>query len=87
VNSGMKSFNFTVNRVGGLSGTTAVNWAVTGSGTYAADNVDFNGSTLPSSTVNFAVGETSKTITVNVQGDTTPEPDETFTVTLFYLSD
>ena len=63
-----------------------MNWAVTGSGTNAANATDFGG-TLPSGTVNFAVGETSKTITVNVQGDTTREPDETFTVTLFYLSD
>jgi len=85
-NSGTKPFTFTITRAG-TAGTTAVNWAVTGSGTNAADNADFSGSTLPSGTVNFAVGETSKTITVNVQGDTIPELDETFTVTLFYLSD
>jgi len=32
--------------------------------------------------VSFAAGETSKTITVNVAGDTAVEPDESFTVTL-----
>src|SRR6185295_6954776 len=34
------------------------------------------------STVTFAPGETSQTVTVLVNGDITPEPDETFTVTL-----
>jgi len=37
---------------------------------------------LPSGALNFAAGETSKTITVNVAGDTTVEPDEGFTLTL-----
>ncbi|WP_375781797.1 Calx-beta domain-containing protein, partial [Microcystis aeruginosa] len=43
---------------------------------------DFVGGVLPSGVVSFAAGETSKVITVNVQGDTTVEPDENFTVTL-----
>ncbi|NBO32660.1 MAG: calx-beta domain protein, partial [Cyanobacteria bacterium WB6_1B_304] len=80
-NSGTKPFTFTITRAGGLNGTTAVNWAVTGSGTNAANASDFGG-TLPSGTVTFASGETSKTITVTVQGDTISELDETFTVTL-----
>ena len=29
-------------------------------------------------TVSFANGQTSKTVTVQVRGDTAPEPDETF---------
>ena len=33
-------------------------------------------------TVSFAAGETAKTITVSVSGDTTAEPDEGFSVTL-----
>ena len=37
---------------------------------------------LPSGTVSFAAGETSKVITVDVQGDTTVELNENFTVTL-----
>ena len=57
-------------------------WAVTGSGTNAASASDFTGGILPSGTVSFAAGETSKTVTVNVAGDTTVEPDEGFTVTL-----
>ena len=34
---------------------------------------------LPSGTLSFAAGETSKTITVNVAGDTTVEANEGFT--------
>jgi hypothetical protein len=37
---------------------------------------------LPSGTVSFVAGETSKLITVTVQGDTTVESNETFTVSL-----
>lgn len=36
----------------------------------------------PSGTLDFAPGETSKTITVTIAGDRTVEPDETLTVTL-----
>ncbi|MBA4447103.1 hypothetical protein FHL01_18710, partial [Cylindrospermopsis raciborskii CS-506_C] len=46
-----------------------------------ADATDFGG-TMATGTVNFAANETSKTITVNVSGDTNVEPDEEFTVTL-----
>jgi Ca2+-binding RTX toxin-like protein len=81
-NSGTKAFTFTVTRSGFITGTNEVNWAVTGSGTNPADASDFSGNVLPSGIVSFAAGETSKVITVNVQGDSTVEPDENFTVTL-----
>ncbi|OPH11435.1 DUF4114 domain-containing protein [Cylindrospermopsis raciborskii] len=80
-NSGTKPFTFTVTRTGDTSGTSSANWAVTGSGINPANAADFGG-ILPSGTVNFAVGETSQTITINVSGDTTIENDEGFTVTL-----
>ncbi len=81
-NSGSKAFTFTVTRAVNTTGSNNVNWAVTGSGTNPANATDFVGGVLPSGTVSFAAGETSKVITVNVQGDTTVEPDENFTVTL-----
>jgi hypothetical protein len=81
-NSGTKAFTFTVTRAGNTSGANAVNWAVTGNGTNAANATDFANNTLPSGTVSFAPGETSKVITVEVQGDTTVEQNETFAVTL-----
>ncbi len=81
-NSGSTPFTFTVTRSGDTSGTSSVNYAVTGSGVSAADGSDFTGGVLPSGSVNFAANQTSKDITINVAGDTTVEPDEGFTVTL-----
>jgi hypothetical protein len=75
-------FTFTVTRSGLTTGTTTVKWAVTGSGANPANGADFVGGTLPSGTLTFNVGETSKTLTVLVAGDTMVEPDEGFTVTL-----
>ncbi|BAQ63402.1 S-layer family protein [Geminocystis sp. NIES-3709] len=81
-NSGTTSFTFTVTRSGITTNTDSVNWAITGSGANPSNGGDFVGGILPSGTVSFAPGETSKVITVNVQGDTAIEPNETFTVTL-----
>ncbi len=75
------AFTFTVTRSGDTSGSTDVDYAVSGSGTDAADAADFGG-TDPSGTVSFTDGETSKTVTVDVSGDSDVAPDEGFTVTL-----
>ncbi len=77
-NSGTTAFTFTVSRTGDTSGATAVNYAVSGS---AVDGVDFGGA-LPTGTVNFATGDSSKTISILVSGDTTVEPNESFAVTI-----
>lgn len=77
--SGSVALTFTVTRSANLTGTTAVNWAVSANG---ADAADFVGGVLPSGSVTFAAGETAKLVTVNVAGDTTVELDEGFTVTL-----
>ena len=55
---------------------------MTGSGANPATAADFTGGVFPTGTVSFAAGETSKTITVNVAGDTAVEPTEGFTLTL-----
>jgi Ca2+-binding RTX toxin-like protein len=80
-NTGTTAFTFTVTRTGNTTGTSSVNYAVTGSAVNGANAADFGGA-LPSGTVNFAANETSKVVTINVTGDTTVEPDEGFTVTL-----
>ena len=85
-NTGTTPFTFTVTRSGDTTAAASVGWAVTGGepsgNTFgAADVADFGG-TLPSGTVNFAAGETSKVITLNVTGDTGFEFEEGFTVTL-----
>ena len=77
-NSGTTPFTFTVTRSGSTAGTSSASYAVSGGTANAADF----GGTLPSGTVSFAVGETSKTVTLNVSGDTTVEPDESFNVVL-----
>jgi Ca2+-binding RTX toxin-like protein len=78
-NSGSTAFTFTVTRSGVTTTTASANWAVTSS---SANGADFVGGVLPSGTVSFASGETSKTITIAVAGDAGIELDESFTVTL-----
>ena len=51
-----------------------------GTGGTAESGTDYTA--LASGTLTFAAGETSKTVTVSVTGDTTDEPDETVVVTL-----
>ncbi|MEY4906724.1 MAG: hypothetical protein RL260_442 [Pseudomonadota bacterium] len=79
-NAGSTPFTFTVTRSAG-TGTSSVNWMLAGGGTNATD---FAAGTPfgVNSTLTFAAGETSKTITLNVAGDTTQESDETFSVQL-----
>jgi hypothetical protein len=76
------NFVFTVTRAGDLTGTSAVNFAVNGTGANPANAADFVGGVLPTGTVSFAAGQSTATITVPVNGDNTVEPDETFTVNL-----
>lgn len=81
-NSGATAFawTLTLNRDGSTA-SYPYSWAVTGTGTNPANAADFGG-TLPSGSGTFAPGETSKTITVLVAGDTSVEPAETFTLTV-----
>src|SRR5262249_25959073 len=67
---------------GDASAAASVAWSVAGSGAHPADAADFQGGALPSGTLSFAAGETSKVITVNVAGDAAVESDESFTLTL-----
>jgi hypothetical protein len=85
--AGATPFTFTVTRSGLVTGATSVDYLVTGTGTNPATASDFAGNTMPSGVVDFAAGETSKTITINVIGDTVDEDDETFVVTLSNATD
>jgi Ca2+-binding RTX toxin-like protein len=78
--SGSTPVTFTVTRSGDTSIAASANWAV--ASFSGAAGSDFVGGVLPSGTVSFAAGETSKTITINVAGDTTLELTESFTVQL-----
>ena len=82
---GTQGFTFTVTRAGNTTKAQAVSWAVSGiagTGTTPTTATDFEGGLLPKGTVNFGIGESSKTITVGVRGDIAGENDERFAVTL-----
>src|SRR3954471_14486467 len=75
-NSGTKLATFTVSRTG--TAAFSVDYA-TSNGSAAAGS-DYTA--IPLTTLNFAQGEASKTISVTINGDTTVEGDETFSVNL-----
>ncbi|MCC3409314.1 MAG: hypothetical protein JGK17_27905, partial [Microcoleus sp. PH2017_10_PVI_O_A] len=83
-NSGTQPVTFTVTRSGGIGVASTVNYAIAGT----ADSSDYSniggtsGATAATGTISFAANETSKTITLNVLGDTVVEPNETIIVTL-----
>jgi beta-glucanase (GH16 family) len=79
---GVSYFVFTVQRTGAVAGPSTVQYAVSGSGANPAGASDFDGSVLPSGTVWFGGGETSKQIWIAVTGDSTGEADEGFSVAL-----
>ncbi len=80
-NSGTTNMTFNVSLSAPPSQTVSVNYATAnGSATSGSDYTAANG------TLTFNPGETSKSVTVQVTGDTTVEPNETFTVTLSGVS-
>src|SRR5262249_35867896 len=76
-NSGTTAFTFTVTKTGATELPASVDWA-TGGGdaTPTSDYLAGNG------TLNFTKSQTSRTITVFVNGDAAFEADQTFEVTL-----
>ena len=76
-NSGSTQATLTVSLSAAASKVVSVNYATT-NGT-ALSGSDYTAST---GTLTFAIGETSKTFTVPVLGDTTVEANETFTISL-----
>ncbi|MDZ8235708.1 MAG: Calx-beta domain-containing protein [Nostoc sp. ChiQUE01a] len=84
-NSGTQSVTFTVTRSGGIGVASTVDYAFSGTAVLNSDynNIQVtNGGTASSGTLSFAVGETTKTITVDVLGEYTVEVDENIIVTL-----
>lgn len=75
-------FTFTVTRSGDTSAAHSVAYAVSAAAVFPIDADDFAGHVLPSGTLVFLAGETTKTLTVNVAGDTDLEASENFVVTL-----
>lgn len=88
--SGATAFVFRVARTGNLSAASTVNWSVASSfGTASANDFVGPNSAVtwrPSGTVTFLANETSKDVTVQVQGDRAIESDEIFRVDLLPTS-
>lgn len=82
---GTTTFTFNVFRVGGSTGAVSASWGVGFDGDFTdanlADFANTPGATF--GTVSFADGETFKTLTVQVNGDTIGEPTEFFDLVLF----
>lgn len=85
-NAGFLAYSYTISRVGPDLRAASVSWAVAGNGASRADAFDFTDSSiyglLPRGVFSFAAGETSKTLTVKVNGDSFVESDETFAVAI-----
>ncbi|MDX6529932.1 MAG: large repetitive protein [Blastocatellia bacterium] len=80
--SGTVSANFTVSLIAASAATVTVDYA-TANGT-AIEPSDYNA--IPTTQLVFNPGETSKIVTVLVNGDTLDEPEETFFVILFHAT-
>ena len=74
---------FTVSRTGDVSGAEILAYSIAGSGASPAIAADFVSRALPSGTIVFAGGESSKVITLNVLPNSTVHADQTFSVNLF----
>ena len=77
--SGSVNLVFTVTLSASSTSPLTVNYADAGTGT-ATSGTDYT--TIPNGTLTFSAGETSKTITVSVPGDTANEGNETVAITL-----
>ena len=77
-NAGTTPYTFTVTKTGTTALSSSVNFTTVDS-TATIANSDYQ---FQSGTLNFLATDTSKQVTVLVNGDTTVEPDEAFTIHL-----
>ncbi|HYI49312.1 MAG TPA: Calx-beta domain-containing protein [Allosphingosinicella sp.] len=81
-NSGTSLLTFTVTR-SGIAGAITADWTISAPGGAGnADAADFVAGAVFAGQLAFAHGETTKTISIGVQGDVAWEAHEVFTVTL-----
>ncbi|MGR3275971.1 calcium-binding protein, partial [Acaryochloris marina NIES-2412] len=84
-NNGAQQVTFTVTRTGSTQNASSVDFTFGGTATNTEDFNNIGGTSGAAGlagTINFGVDETSKTITLDVLGDTHVEPDETIVVSL-----
>ncbi len=82
VSGGSTVFRFQVTRTGSTALDLSIPFTVAGLGGAAASASDFYGNRLPSGTVQFAAGETSKVVNVLINADSSRESNESFRLTL-----
>src|SRR6185436_20445127 len=78
--SGTTDLTFIVRRAGGLGQSASVDYTINLDGT--ADAGDLGAGAVLSGTVAFAPGQSSRTITLAINGDLAGEPNETLSVAL-----
>ncbi|MCT7952936.1 S8 family serine peptidase [Ancylothrix sp. C2] len=84
-NTAAQNLTFTITRAGRIDLAGTVDYTIGGTAVYNTDFNNIAGTSLATGitgTVNFAAGETSKTITLDVLGDTIAEGNRDITVTL-----
>jgi len=81
-NAGTTTHTFTASLSTASVSNTTFTYAVTGNGVNPANAADFSNGVLPTGTGTILAGQTSTTINVLVQGDTTFEQNETFQLAL-----
>ncbi|MEH3101423.1 hypothetical protein [Sphingomonas adhaesiva] len=75
------SYTLTLAR-NGLAEAVPFTWSVAGRGADPASASDFAGGAFPAGSGTFAAGETVKTLTLTIAGDSSPEADEGFAITV-----
>ncbi len=80
--SGVTTLTFTISRTGGTIGSLLVQYDLAGSGAAPLTDADVVGDLPLSGFVTFNAGETTKTVTLDVIGDTVLEADEAVTLSL-----
>ncbi|EDX85032.1 RHS Repeat family [Synechococcus sp. PCC 7335] len=84
-NSSAQQVVFTVTRSGATQEVSSVDYAISGTAANGSDYSNIGGTSGANNitgTINFAAGETTKSITLDVTGDTDIESDETIEVSL-----
>ncbi len=88
--AGSTAIDFTITRSGATSVVSTVDFAIAGTATFGTDYNNIGGTGAASGlngTIEFAIGELVKTITMDLLGDIDYEPRETIEITLSGASD
>lgn len=80
--SGKTIYSFDITRTGDRSSNSSATWSISGSGNNPTDADDFIGGVLPSGSIRFRTGQSTRMIKIRVRGDQIQEFDKKFSITL-----